>query len=98
MYYTCWTLLFEGSVEALDLLLGELGLPRHLLHVVRLVAGRLQKLEQSLVILAMAELLLVKHDVVDPLHEVDRPPLAPDHDKLPLDHVVALDSRQRSTA
>ena len=89
-YCTCRTLLFEGSVETLDLLLGELGLPRHLLHIVWLVSGRLQKLEQSLVIPATAERLLVEHHVVDPLHEVDRPPLAPDHDEVPLDHVVTL--------
>lgn len=87
---TCRTLLFERSVEALDLLLGELGLPRHLLHVVRLVSSRLQQLEQPLVIPAMAEWLLVEHHVVDPLDEVDWPPLVPDHYELALDHVVAL--------
>ena len=87
---TCWTLLLECSVEALDLLLGERGLPRHLLHVVRLVPSRLQQLQQPLVIPASVERLLVEHHVVDPLHEGDWPPLAPHHHELPLDHVVAL--------
>ena len=87
---TCWTLLFEGSVEALDLLLGELGLSRHLLHVVRLVPSGLQQLQQPFVIPAIVERLLVEHHVVDPLHEGDWPPLAPHHHQLPLDHVVAL--------